>query len=106
MIFYGYAIDFEIAKWDRLKEVEEACEKAGIELRTGYSVGAYSPTYAGIGITLDDTDCLFYPVRLDKCRLEPTQEEIDKVAQFDIEPWKEFLEHSDPGVMMYTDTDD
>lgn len=105
MVIYGYVIDLGIAKWPT-SQLEETTSKAGIDFMTGYSVGAYTPEMAVLGVKLDSSCELFDPIRIDQLILSPTDEQKELLKNFDVNPWKEFLKYPDPTVCIWVDDDD
>ena len=109
MIAYGYIVDLDKLKGKKRGEFCDFIDNSELSLLTGYSVGSFDPGMAVIGKIIDGTNFLFGPTLLKDLNIEPDEEDKTAVDSFDlssIDQWKECLENTEPGVIIYDDTDD
>lgn len=104
MIVYGYVINMDR---NRKLDLDDLDLPEGIQFYTGYSVGAYSPEMATLGITLDPKDFLFNPIALKKLNIKPTADQYRIMDNFEIpDKYKELFVDDVPEVLIYDPTDD
>lgn len=75
MIIYGYLFDT-----DDLNRAERKLLDGSLSLEGCYSTGAGRYSAAVFGVTLDGFDFLFNPVKLSELNLEPSQKQMDELA--------------------------
>ena len=108
MIVYGYKIEnFLKLSSDAAEELDELYP-GSVQLVTGYSVGAYEPEAAVLGVQLDSTSCLFNPVDVSKIKLKPSPDQWqaleNTMAALSVNTRDEII--GSPAVYIFENSDD
>ena len=109
MIAYGFIVDLDKLKGKKREQFCDFIEDSDLHLMTGYSVGSFEPGMAVVGVTVDGTNFLFGPTLLTKLDMQPTSSDKFMVDNFDLKTvneWIECFENTEPGLIVYDDTDD
>jgi hypothetical protein len=110
MIAYGFIVDLDKLKG---KKRDKFCHfmdrETDLEFITAYSVGAYEPNMAVVGVTVDVTNFLFNPVPLRKLDMQMPDTDKFRVDSFDLKTVSEWIEcfvTSEPELIVFDPTDD
>jgi hypothetical protein len=110
MIAYGFIVDLDKLKGKKRDQFCDFIEnETHLTLMTGYSVGSFEPGMAVVGVKVDGTNFLFGPTLLSKLDMAPSSVDKFLVDEFDLKTvneWIECFENTEPGLIVYDDTDD
>lgn len=109
MIAYGFIVDLDKLSRKKRDQFCDFIETSNLELLTGYSVGSFEPGMAVVGVKVDGTNFLFGPTLLSKLNMEPSSSDKFFIDNFDlntVKDWIECFENTEPGLIVYDDTDD